>query len=91
MFSGSSCTRRAEVEGLAQGLVLAAQGGAESLAPGPAPGRDQGPGPDRCLAVPGPGLGRGLMAGTDPEAEADHEMLKESNKNSLIPNQTFIR
>jgi len=69
------------VEGLAQGLVLAAQGGAESLAPGPAPGRDQGPGPDRCLvAVPGPGHGQGLMAGTDPEAEADHEMLKESNK-----------
>jgi len=53
------------VEGLAQGLVLAAQGGAESLAPGPAPGRDQG---------------QGLMAGTDPEAEADYEMLKESNK-----------
>jgi len=61
---GSSCTRRAEVEGLAQGLglVLAAQGGAESLAPGPAPGRDQGPGPDRCLvAVPGPGHGQGSI------------------------------
>jgi len=68
------------VEGLAQGRGLAAQGGAGSPAPGPAP--DQGPGPS-LGTVPGPGLGPGLVAGRGPgtrevEAEADHEMFKES-------------
>ena len=75
MFSGSSCTRRAEVEGLAQGQGLAAQGGAETLAPGL---RDtsliydsvttifKGHAPDQDLGpgpsrvtVPGPDLGLG--------------------------------
>jgi len=79
---GSSCTRRAEVEGLGRGQGLAARGGAESLAPGPAP--DLGPDPGPSLGtVPGPGLGPGLVAGRGPgtrevEAEADHEMFKES-------------
>jgi len=57
---GSGCTRRAEVEGLVQGQGLAAQGGAETRAPGPAPDHDpdRGPGPSR-VTVPGPGLGPG--------------------------------
>ena len=121
MFTGSSCTRREEVEGLAQGRGLAARGGAESLAPGlnetthlkmkipcdttifigPAP--DLGPDPGPSLGtVPGPGLGPGdlqrrfnqnveqflpgLVAGRGPgtpEAEADHEMFKESYKQTI--------
>merc|ERR1719300_2251864 len=81
---GSGCTRRAEVEGLVQGQGLAAQGGAETHAPGPAPDHDPdpGPGPSRVTVPgPGPGPGPGLTAG--PEAEADHEMLKESKKQTL--------
>jgi len=72
------------VEGLVQGQGLAAQGGAETRAPGPAPDHDpdRGPGPSR-VTVPGPGLGPGLTAETGPEAEADHEMLKESKKQTL--------
>jgi len=86
---GSSCTRRAEAEeGLARGQDqgLGAQGGAETLDPGPAPGQDLGPGPGPSLVtVPGPGPGPGLVAGTDPgpEAEADHEMFKESYELNL--------
>ena len=34
MFTGSSCTRREEVDGRGRGQGLAARGGAESLAPG---------------------------------------------------------
>jgi len=84
---GSSCTRRAEVEGLARGRGLAARGGAESLAPGPAPDLGPDPGPSLGTA-PGLGLGPGLVAGTGPgtpeaEAEADHEMFKESYKQTL--------
>merc|ERR1712192_197544 len=74
---GSSCTRRAEAaEGLDQDQDLAAQGGAETLAQGPAPGQDLGLGPDLTLVtVPGPSPG--LVAGTDPGAEADHEKERD--------------